>query len=63
MIIEFEGKYIDKEKLKREQLLIKKIVSIEIMECLEKYGFVQKNNYFEHERTLLKAKIKISSKV
>lgn len=63
MFVEINGRILDLNKLKREQLLIKKIIEREIDEILKKYGFEKEKWHYFNDRVLLTCQARFKSTV
>jgi hypothetical protein len=62
MFIEINNRILDKKKLEREQLILKKAIEYEFHDTMKKYGFKKKKGFYEHEEAALKCIIKFTRK-
>jgi len=66
MFIEKNGIILDKKIIRKEQMLVKKLMNWEINQIMRKYGFVKKNNKnntFSNDEVFLECYINMKSKL
>ena len=63
MIVEIEGVYLDSNKVRRKQFLVKRVLEYEIEQVLERYGFKKEVDGYVKKDSFVKLKLRFFFKV